>query len=80
MTLKHRIKLIIPRFKWWRKYRQNRAEFISRKQLFPILLKLKEETKAEFEAKTRINANLPEAQIAQGRYEMVCEVLRNVGK
>jgi len=80
MTLSHRIKLIIPRFKWWRKYRKARAEFISRKKLFPALTKLKKEVKEDFDARGRISPNALDTQIAQGRYEMVCEVLRNVGK
>ncbi len=80
MTLSHHIKLIIPRFKWWSSSRKERADFLNRKKLFPILKRIKKECKEEFESKSRINPNLPGACVAQGRYEMVCEVLRNVGK
>jgi len=83
MKLTHRIKLIIPRFKWWRKKREAWKTFRAQRELFDDLKQQAKDLEKEYNRLLRlqpmanISASVPLARLhnTQGQLTKVREIL-----
>jgi len=82
MTFLHKLKLIIPRFTWWRKAINNRKDFLRRKNLHAELTTMLEESEKKYLQlhRQQANANLTPTPLTQlhnlkGKVDLIKELL-----